>query len=72
MPFDISDLPDPENRSAAHWVTYYLQVENAVAMGQTVEVGNQKISHHNISTIVNLRKGWEQRVSNAASLRSSQ
>jgi len=66
MKFDTSYLPDPQNRTAAQWVEYYLHIENAVALGQSVEVEGQKITHHNLDTIVNLRKGWESRASQTA------
>jgi len=66
MSFNISDLPDPENRTAQQWVTYYFRVENAVALGQTVEVNGKRISHHNINDIVRQRMSWENRVARAA------
>lgn len=69
MSFDISDLPNPENRKPAQWVTFYLRLENAVAQNKVVTVGNRSYTAQDLDTIIAQRKQWEQnigRVENSA------
>lgn len=62
MSFDVSDLPSPENRTAAQWVTFYLRLENAVAQGETVSVGNRSVSMPDLEVIRKTRKDWENQI----------
>ena len=59
MEFNISDLPDPENRGAQQWVTYYKRVINAVAMGKKVQVNGKTIEHHELNDLIREQNRWE-------------
>ena len=39
MSFPAADLPPPEDRTPAQWVTFYLRAEQAVSQGQRVRTG---------------------------------
>ena len=71
MSFRIDDLPDPENRTAAHWVTYYLRLENAVAQGETVSVNGRSVSMPDLETIRSARKDWEKQIGRDAAAQST-
>jgi hypothetical protein len=44
MSYDISFLPDPQNRSNEDWVTFYKILLNAVSQGETVSVNGRSVS----------------------------
>lgn len=62
MSFDISDLPDPENRTAQQWVVFYLRLESAVAQNREVSVNGRSFAAQDLDTIIKMRKDWEGRI----------
>lgn len=59
MAFNVEDLPSPENRTAAHWVIFYLRLEGAVDASRSVTVNGRTYTKHSIDEIQTARKHWE-------------
>jgi len=59
--FDVTDLPSPENRTAKDWVTYYLRLENLIAQGQSVQIGDNRVNHHDLENIQKQKLYWERK-----------
>jgi hypothetical protein len=62
MSFNVDDLPSPENRCAAQWVTFYLRLENSVSQGETITVDGRSVSMPDLQTIRASRVEWENRI----------
>lgn len=71
MSFDISHLPDPQNREPSHWVEFYLVLQNAVAQGERVAVHGRSVDMPSLETINRMLIYWEGRADKAASKASS-
>lgn len=51
MSFDITFLPDPQNRSNADWVAYYKILLDAVSQGETVSVNGRSVQMPSMTDI---------------------
>lgn len=59
MAFNVDDLPDPENRTAVHWVIFYKRLEGAVNDSRSVSVNGRTYTKHSIDEIQQARMHWE-------------
>ncbi len=52
MAFDISDLPNPENRTPRQWFIFWLRLYEAVAVqGKSVSVNGRMYTSHDLAEI---------------------
>lgn len=52
MAFDISDLPNPENRTPRQWYVFWLRLYESVAVqGKSVSVAGRMYTSHDLAEI---------------------
>lgn len=64
--FDISDLPKADERTPADWVKFYARVENAVAMGQHIQIGDWKVSTVDLTQVRASLEYWKDKAAEQA------
>ena len=71
MSFDISDLPDPENRTTRQHFIFWLRVENAIGQQQQITVNGRSWTGADAEYVTRRRKEYENKLANEAGSSSS-